>query len=147
MFGGAAGRARLDELMDAVHKGMASIAAAQEERARLTATASEAGRRVTVTVNADGIVIETRFAGDIDELSYDEIAAAVTKATQRAAADVRARSADVMSGAQQGFGDIPAFDELAADFPDFTKLVPPAPEVSLAPPPAASSPVADEDDW
>lgn len=147
MFAGAAGRARLDELMDAVHKGMASIAAAQEERAKLTATASEADRRVTVTVNADGVVVETRFSTDVDELTYDEIAAAVTKATQRAAADVRARSAEVMSGAQQGFGEIPAFDELAAEFPDFTELVPPAPEVSLAPPTAASSAVADEDDW
>ncbi|WP_433709618.1 YbaB/EbfC family nucleoid-associated protein [Nocardia sp. CA-084685] len=147
MFQGAAGRARLDELMDAVHKGMESIAEAQEERAKLTASASDAGSRVTVTVNADGIVIETRFAGDIDELTYDEIAAAVTKAAQRAAADVRAQSESVMAAAGQGFGTIPEFDEMGADISDFTRLVPPAPEVSLLPPPESSSRVSDDDVW
>ncbi|MEU0503790.1 YbaB/EbfC family nucleoid-associated protein [Nocardia sp. NPDC005998] len=133
--------------MDAVQKGMQSIAEAQEERVKLSARASEAGGRVTVTVNADGIVVETRFGGDIDELSYDEIATAVTKAAQTAAADVRARSESVMAAASQGFGAIPEFDELADDIPDFTKLLPPAPEVPLAPPPASSSPVTDDDAW
>jgi DNA-binding protein YbaB len=146
MFQGAAGRARLEELMDAVHKGMRSIAEAQEERAKLTATASEAGKRVTVTVNADGIVVETRFAGDIDELTYDEIATAVTKATQRAAMDVRARSQELMAAASQGFGNIPEFDEMAQDIPDFTKLLPPASEVPLAPPPASSL-ISEDEVW
>lgn len=146
MFEGAAGRARLDELIDAVNKGMQSIAEAQQERAKLTATASDAGNRVTVTVNADGIVVDTRFAGDIDELSYDEIATAVTKAAQQAAVDVRARSESVMAAASQGFGGIPEFDEVAADIPDFTKLIPPAPEVSLARPPESSL-VSDDDVW
>jgi len=147
MFQGAAGRAQLDELMDAVREGMQSIVEAQEERVKLTATASESGSRVTVTVNANGIVVETRFAGDIDELSYDEIAAAVTKAAQRASADVRAQSDSVMAAASQGFSGIPGFDEMGADLPDFATFIPSPPKVLPASPPASSSPVSEDDVW
>ncbi|MET8876630.1 YbaB/EbfC family nucleoid-associated protein [Nocardia sp. NPDC004604] len=141
MFESAAARAGLDELMDAVRAGMQVIAEAQEKRAKLTAVASEAGSRVTVTVNADGIVVETQFASDIDELGYNEIAVAVTKAAQRAAADVRAQSDSLMAAASQGFGGIPESDDMAADLPDFVKLIPIVPEAS------PTSPASDDEAW
>lgn len=146
-FQSAAARAQLDELLAAVRDGMQSIAEAQEERVKLTASASEAGRRVTVTVNANGIVVETRFAGDIDELGYDEIAAAVTKAAQRASADVREQSASVMAAASQGFSGVAGFDDTDTGLPDFATFVPAPPAVSPAEPRASSSPVSDGDVW
>ncbi|WP_024805565.1 YbaB/EbfC family nucleoid-associated protein [Nocardia sp. BMG51109] len=54
-------------------------------RAELTATASAHDGRVVVTVDADGILTDVTFSDKIDDLSDDEIALAVTTATQRAA--------------------------------------------------------------
>lgn len=72
---------------------VADIARRRQERAQLTATATAAHRRVSVTVNADGIVIDVRFSSAIDDLSYDEIAHAVTEASRQAVADVTRQKA------------------------------------------------------
>lgn len=60
----------------------------QTERAQLVGVGTVERRRVTVTVNADGITIDIKFSSDIGDLDYDEIAAAITEASQLAVADV-----------------------------------------------------------
>ncbi|MBU3065385.1 YbaB/EbfC family nucleoid-associated protein [Nocardia sp. NEAU-G5] len=60
----------------------------QTERTRLMGVGTVERRRVTVTVNADGITIDIRFSSDIGDLDYDEIATAITEASRLAVADV-----------------------------------------------------------
>src|SRR5690606_4977845 len=78
----------MGSVIDAFQQQMRAIAEAQQQRVRLTAAATSRDKLVTVTVNANGVVIETRFASGIERLSYDEIAATVTRTAQQAAADV-----------------------------------------------------------
>lgn len=81
-------KAELAGLIEEVGQQFREIARIQEERAQLTASATVRRKRVTVTVNADGVVIETKFGPNIEDLSYSEIAAAVTEAAQKANAEV-----------------------------------------------------------
>ncbi|MGY2060868.1 YbaB/EbfC family DNA-binding protein, partial [Nocardia gipuzkoensis] len=58
-------------MMEALSEQMSGIAEIQRNRARLTATVTACDKRISVTVNADGILIETKFADDIKDLSYE----------------------------------------------------------------------------
>lgn len=127
-------KAQLADLVDLVKDSLAMAARAQEERARLTATGQAGGRRVTVTVNADCIVIKTEFSDDIDELTYAEIAAAVTAATQEAATEVQRKAADLMKQVEQQQARIPAMSEFFPDMPDIEAMIPKPPKASTAPP-------------
>ncbi|WP_433562646.1 YbaB/EbfC family nucleoid-associated protein [Nocardia sp. CA-151230] len=127
-------KAQLAGLKELVKGSFASIARAQQQRALLTATAQAAGRRVTITVNADGVVIKTEFSDDIDDLTYSEIADAVTKATQDAAAQVQQRAQQIMTGLQEEQARIPSMSEFFPMMPDVQSMIPTPPEVSMAPP-------------
>lgn len=121
-------RTRVEELVESVQQSIESIRQAQRQRARLTATAQAAGRRVTVTVNADGVVISTRFADDIKDLEIEEIAAAVTTAAQDAAARVRQRTREMISTLRQEQARLPKLSEFVPGLPDVGELLPTAPE-------------------
>ncbi|MGV9663613.1 YbaB/EbfC family nucleoid-associated protein [Nocardia niigatensis] len=127
-------KGQLAELVELVQGGIASMARAQQERARLTATAHAADRRVTITVNADCIVIKTEFSDDIDDLTYSEIAAAVTSATQDAAAKVQELAQQILDAAQEEQSRIPSLSELFPAMPDIKSMMPTPPTVSTAPP-------------
>lgn len=77
-----------NEEIDELHAQLDEITRLQRERAQLTGIGTAERRRVTVTVNADGIAIDIKFSSDVTALDYDEIAAAITEASQRAVADV-----------------------------------------------------------
>ncbi|MFI1915053.1 YbaB/EbfC family nucleoid-associated protein [Nocardia sp. NPDC020380] len=129
-----AAKGQLAELVELVQGGIASIARAQQERAQLTATAQAAGRRVTITVNADCIVIKTEFSDDINDLTYSEIAAAVTAATQDAAAQVQQKAQKILDAAQEEQSRIPALSEFFPVMPDIQAMMPTPPAVSTTPP-------------
>lgn len=114
----------LADLLDTVNLHIRSIAEAQRQRVELTATGTAAKGRVHITVNADGVVIETRFADDIDELDYDEIADAVTEATQAAAAEVAERAEELIAPIRRSRSRLPSLSEIVADLPDLTVRVP-----------------------
>ncbi|MGS2810846.1 YbaB/EbfC family nucleoid-associated protein [Nocardia sp. MW-W600-9] len=67
----------------------------QQRRAELFATATAEGRRVTASVNADGVLIDIQFSGAIGDLDYDEIAAAITGAARVAVASVARKVAEL----------------------------------------------------
>ncbi|WP_225726977.1 MULTISPECIES: YbaB/EbfC family nucleoid-associated protein [unclassified Nocardia] len=89
------------------------IAGLERRRALLTATASVCDKRITVTVNAEGVLIETRFADDIGDLTYDEIAAAVPEAVRTAAREVTRKSRELMWGLLERDTETPVEFELA----------------------------------
>ncbi|MCX4093043.1 YbaB/EbfC family nucleoid-associated protein [Nocardia sp. alder85J] len=129
-------KARLADLMDTVRTGIESIARTQQEQARLTATATAAGKRVTVTVNAQGVVVEVRFSDDVADLTYPEIARAVTAATQTAAAEVQRRTREMLDRLRADQSQMPRLSEFLGGIPDVLDLMPSPPEVSTAPPKA-----------
>ncbi|MEV3959462.1 YbaB/EbfC family nucleoid-associated protein [Nocardia sp. NPDC050193] len=118
--------------LESYQKQMKMVAHLQQQRARLTATASARDKKVTVTVNANSVVIETVFAEDIDELSYTEIAAAVTEAAQKAAEEVTRRAHELAKPLLAGRAERPKLSDMLEGIPEFR--MPEEPEVPTAAP-------------
>lgn len=111
-------------MLDDLRRHLQTVAAAADRRSKLTATATARQERVSVTVNADGVVIRTRLSGKIDELSYDEIAEAFTAATQDAAAQVSRMTAELLQPVMAEERRLPKLSELVAGMPDLQEVVP-----------------------
>ncbi|MTE11535.1 YbaB/EbfC family nucleoid-associated protein [Nocardia aurantiaca] len=128
-------KAELAEILDGFGQQMRLITQLQRERAALTASAT-VRKRVTVTVNADGTVIETKFSSDIEDLDYSEIARAVTEAAQQAAAEVARRGREIMAPVSRNRDRLPKLADLVPGMPDLSKelAIPAPPVVSTAPP-------------
>ncbi|UGT59994.1 YbaB/EbfC family nucleoid-associated protein [Nocardia asteroides] len=125
-------KADLASIVDEVQQQMRTIARVQQARAELTGTGTARGKRVTVTVNADNAVIETKFSADIAELEYAEIAKAVTEASQRACAEVAARTGELMQPVREQQARLPKLADLIEDMPNMQ--VPESVAASTAPP-------------
>lgn len=128
-------KAEMLSVLDEVQQQMRMIARVQRDRAQLTATAT-VRKQVTVTVNADGVVIETKFGSAVEELTYPDIAKAVTEAAQQAAADVARRGQELMSTLRDRRARLPKLSDLIEGMPDLGADVPVPPVVSTAPPTA-----------
>ncbi|WP_194825894.1 YbaB/EbfC family nucleoid-associated protein [Nocardia sp. XZ_19_231] len=126
-------RSDLHTVMDGVQEQLRTIARMQQERAQIVGTAT-VRKRVTVTVNADNQVIETKFAADIDDLDYAEIAKAVTEAAQQAAAEVARKTAELTSPLQAQRARMPRLSDMIDGMPELR--IPQPVEASLAPPKA-----------
>lgn len=83
--------------------------------------------RVTVSVNADGMVIETKFGRGIEDLSHAEIAAAVTEAAQTAAGHLAGQHAALLEPLRQRRARLPKLTDLIEDMPDIEQAEPPKP--------------------
>jgi hypothetical protein len=127
---------------ESLQRQMGLIAEAQRQRVKLTASASVRDGRVTATVNADGLLIETVFADDIDELSYAEIAAAVTEATQQAAAEVAQKSAELVAPLREERARRPKLSEMIPGLADVEAMMPVAPPVPTVVPDPEDAEVA-----
>lgn len=137
-------RAEMTEVLGEVQQQLRMIARVQQERARLTATAAVRNKRVAVTVNADGIVIETKFGTGVDELSYAEIAKAVTDAAQQAAAEVARLGSELMSPLEDRRARLPKLSDLVEGMPDLSGEMPVTQVAPLVPPDADERRAADE---
>jgi DNA-binding protein YbaB len=127
-------KAHMAEVMAAFDDQMALVADLQKRRTQLVASGTARGKRVTVTVNADGTVIETKFTADLSDLSYAELARAMTEAAQQAAAELARKRTELMRPLTEARARLPKLTEITEGMPDLTPRIPSAPEVSLAPP-------------
>ncbi|MRH92853.1 YbaB/EbfC family DNA-binding protein [Nocardia sp. SYP-A9097] len=129
-------RTDLSDILEGFADQMRTITQLQRERAALTATATVRQKRVTVTVNAEGTVIETKFGSDIADLDYPEIAKAITEAAQQAAAEVAQRGREVLAPVSQNQNRLPKLADLVPGMPDLSRelRIPEPPVVSTAPP-------------
>jgi DNA-binding protein YbaB len=112
---------------------MRGIADVQKKRALLTATATACERRIEVTVNADGLLIATKFADDIHDLTMDEIAENITAAVQEAARKVNEQARTLMNPLMEHRDSLPKLSEMIEGAPDLGGLIPqppPTPTVS-----------------
>ncbi|MFG1794408.1 YbaB/EbfC family nucleoid-associated protein [Nocardia sp. NPDC049149] len=129
-------KAELASVWEEVQRQFRSIAQIQQARAELTASAT-VRKRVTVTVNADGTIIDTKFGPGIEELTFPEIAKAVTAAAQQACAEVGRKAQELMAPLQERRARLPKVSDLIEGMPDFRGDQPVEPEVPLAPPGSA----------
>lgn len=137
-------KAQLAEIMSTFDDRMALIADLQRRRVRLTATGTARGNRVTVTVNADGTVIETKFGANVSDLGYSDIARAMTEAAQMAAAELTRKRTELMRPLNEIRSRLPKLSEIVDGTSDLTARIPRPPEVSLAPPNSPERHAAEE---
>ncbi|WP_024800399.1 YbaB/EbfC family nucleoid-associated protein [Nocardia sp. BMG51109] len=127
-------------LLEGIDEQLRGIAEVQLRRSKLTATAAAYDRRIEVTVNADGVLIETKLAEDLSDLTNDEIAEAITYTAQAAAEHVRERARKLMEPLLERRNRLPKLSEIVEGAPDLGSLLPLAPE-----PPTALPDESDED--
>lgn len=156
---GERARADFEDLMEKFTAELRLISELAQQRAQLVASASAENGRVTVTVNADGAVIEVKFSSTIDDLNYDSIARAVTSAAQDAFREVGRLSRELMTPVAAHQAKMPQLHELIPGMPNLRDQIPELPEVSLAPPaersrtdgtaavPRTGKPTITETDW
>lgn len=128
-------RAELAAILEQTEEQLRVIGGIQQARAALIGTGSARRNRVTVSVNADGTVIETKFGQGIEDLNMSEVAQAVTEAAQRAARHLAEQHAALMEPMQERRARLPKLTDLIEDMPDLR--VPEAPRPSLTPPKSA----------
>lgn len=124
----------VESLLEAFHQQLREIAAVQRQRVLLTASATSRDKRITVTVNANGIVIDIRFTPDIGELSHDEIAKELIRLAQEAAATVARRGQELIEPLTARQHRLPKVSEVVEGMPDFATDVPLELPVSIAAP-------------
>lgn len=83
----------------------------QQQRALLYAVGAAQGGRVTVAVNADGVMIDLRLSGNVGDLDYDELAEVIVECSRVAVAAV-ARKVAALYGT--GRDDRPHYEGPAA---------------------------------
>lgn len=123
---------RQSELLDDARQQLRAIHRLIAERAELVASGSAHGKRVAVTVNADNIIIETKFGPGIEDLSPAEIAAAVTEAGQLACTEMARKTRELIAPAVIDSQRLPQLTELVEDIPDLE--IPKPVAASTAPP-------------
>lgn len=114
-------------MLDGLNEQMRGIAEIQLKRSKLTATATACDERIQVTVNADGLLIQTVFGDDIADLSYDEIAEGMTEAVQKAASEAEARGQALMAPLRERKSKLPKLSDIIEGAPDLGSRMPVAP--------------------
>lgn len=127
-------KSELASMLDEFQQQMQVLGDIQQKRAKLMATGFALQKRVTVVVNADGVVIETRFDDDLEGLSLYELSKAVTEAAQAAATELARKSAELMNPLQERRGRMPKMSDLIEDLPDLNARIPEPIPASTAPP-------------
>lgn len=114
---------------------LADIARIQKEQAALIATATTANGLVTVSVNAQGVVIETKIDGDyLDDHTLTDLGKHITQAAQAAARDVQSQVAALLVPISERRKAFPSLGDLVEGAPDLRDLTVDIPKPSLAPP-------------
>ncbi|WP_024800386.1 YbaB/EbfC family nucleoid-associated protein [Nocardia sp. BMG51109] len=114
----------LTQMLVGVRRQAEALDDAHEQRAALTVTGTAADGRITVRVNADGALLETRFDSRIDELSYEEIAEAVTEAVGKAQAEAAERDKQLYAGVREAAPRFGKLSELIESLPDYERYQP-----------------------
>ncbi|WP_225729894.1 MULTISPECIES: YbaB/EbfC family nucleoid-associated protein [unclassified Nocardia] len=120
-------------LLENVAENIVAVRRFHDQRTQLIAEGTAARNRVTVVVNADGHIIDTRFGPDYTDLSRSELGKAVTEAAHRAIEEIRRKTMELMEPIQQRHDRLPKIGELFPGMPDLSEVLS-RPAASLAPP-------------
>ncbi|MGW4244223.1 YbaB/EbfC family nucleoid-associated protein [Nocardia sp. NPDC004722] len=127
-------KAELASMVDEFQAQVEILNDIQQKRAQLMATGYALQKRVTVVVNADGIVIETRFDDDLEGHTLQELSKAVTEAAQAASTELARKSTELTAPIQERRGRMPRMSDLIEGLPDLTAQMPERIPASIAPP-------------
>ncbi|MGF6889185.1 DNA-binding protein YbaB [Nocardia sp. GAS34] len=111
------GRGGGEDLMPQLQEHLQALTEARQQRARLTASATSRDRRVTITVDANGVIASTRFADDIGELVPDELARMVTQVAQEAAKVVARRNQELVAALAAQHGGLSEMAQRVTELP------------------------------
>ncbi|MEV6273936.1 YbaB/EbfC family nucleoid-associated protein [Nocardia sp. NPDC051832] len=125
-------KAELEHVLEEVQEQFKAIARIQQERAQLTASAT-VRKLATVTVNANGTVIDTKFGPHAEDATLNDIAKAVTEAAQQAVTAVNKLGLELMAPVQERQARLPKLTDLLEGFAEVKPQAPIAPPVTMAP--------------
>ncbi|MEU8896834.1 YbaB/EbfC family nucleoid-associated protein [Nocardia sp. NPDC048505] len=125
-------KADLEHVLGEVQEQFKAIAEIQQARARLTASAS-VRKLATVTVNANGTVVDTKFGPHAEDASLNELAKAVTEAAQQAVTEVTKLGMELMAPVQERQARLPKLSDLLEGFAEVKPQAPVAPPVTMVP--------------
>ncbi|GAB92222.1 YbaB/EbfC family nucleoid-associated protein [Gordonia rhizosphera] len=130
----------VEPLLDTMNSLISEMGVIRERAATLTATATELEGRLRVTVNAQGLVVETALDDEIlGEVTAARLGAAFTAATQRAAQEVAQKTHELWAPIIEKQKSLPRATDILDGLTDFGKLFGAKPE-----PPQTPSRSADE---
>ncbi|GAB2669520.1 YbaB/EbfC family nucleoid-associated protein [Nocardia goodfellowii] len=129
-------KAELAHVLEEVQEQFKDIARIQQARATLTASAT-VRKLVTVTVNANGVVIDTKFGPHAEGAGLSELAKAMTEAAQQAVTEVNKLGMELMAPVQERQARLPKLTDLLDGFAEIKPQAPVAPPVTMVPPGAA----------
>ncbi|CRZ17745.1 YbaB/EbfC family nucleoid-associated protein [Mycolicibacterium neworleansense] len=115
------------ELIDAlalVQEQFADLAVVEQERAALSATAASADGTVTVTVDSDGVVIQTAVSESyLDEHDLADLGWHITAAAQDAVHAVQLMVAELLAPLAQRREQMPSLSDIVEGAPDIRDLL------------------------
>ncbi|QXN95331.1 YbaB/EbfC family nucleoid-associated protein [Nocardia iowensis] len=103
---------------------MDTISRIRQQRSRISGRATVRGKRVTVLVDVEGVVLETKFGANVADLDYRELAKAVTEAARLAAADAARQARVLMAPLLAQRARMPRLHEFVDGMPDLTDQLP-----------------------
>lgn len=115
------------ELIDAlalIQEQFADLAVVEEERAALSSSVTRADGTVTVTVNCDGVVIDTAVSETyLDDHDLADLGAHITAAARDAACDVEQKVADLLAPLAERRERFPSLSDIVEGAPDIRDLL------------------------
>lgn len=133
----------LHSLLDTLEEQKRDMATLQERLAAVVGKAWSTGDLVGVWVNAQGVVIQTKFHPEAMERAGGPAALAryVTEAAQKAAQAAQKTRDEIMAPLQRRMDGLPQMSEIFPGLPDAKDFVPEPVNPSLAEPDSSDRPV------
>lgn len=139
-------RGDVEGLLDQVQSQLQMIGQLQQKRANLIGRGSVRSGRVSVAVNADGVVIDVKFGRNVEDLEYSELARAVTDASRRAVEDVTQQAKQLMAPLEKDRARLPKLSDLLPGMPDLSSAMPSQERAPMTKPDDPSRVLNDESD-
>lgn len=115
------------ELIDAlalVQEQFADLAVVEQERATSSSSATSAGGTVTVTVDCDGVVIDTQVSENyLDDHDLADLGQHITDAAQAAARDIEQKVAELLAPLARRREQMPSLSDIVEGAPDIRELL------------------------
>ncbi|MED5814287.1 YbaB/EbfC family nucleoid-associated protein [Mycolicibacterium sp. 050232] len=115
------------ELIDAlalVQEQFADLALVEEERAALSSSGTSADGTVTVTVDCDGVVIDTSVSENyLDDHDLADLGQHITDAAQDAARDVEKKVTELLAPLAERREQMPSLSDIVEGAPDIADLL------------------------
>ncbi|NKY54974.1 YbaB/EbfC family nucleoid-associated protein [Nocardia flavorosea] len=113
----------MDAIVDGLQEQIRRIGELERERRELRVSAAAEGDRVTVTVDAQGRLVDLELSPQAHELSHAELVEAILAASGEAAAEAERRGGELFDPLHEQRGRMPKLSELVEGFPGMEAVV------------------------